>query len=186
MAQAHQKQSKKSLVGVFVARPRLMWAFLAGVAVLAALRLATELDWFIAGVLAWNAMCLTFALIVVRVIVANNTPRRHPGQGRHPGRGEGGDPRGGGGRPGWRASGRSGSSSPISASSTGWTRACGWRWRSAPWRCPGPSCQLVFAMHYAHEYYGPKAMTRSPEGHGLGFPGGGAARLLGLRPLRGG
>ena len=170
MTEAHRKRRRASLLAAFAARPRLVWALLVGLAVFAGLRLATTLDWFVAAILGWDACCVALLALATRFMSGANTPEAIRLKAATQDEGQA------------VALGLAVAAALASITAVGLelsvighqhglekglrvslalaTVALSWAF-----------VQFVFALHYAHEYYGPAALARSPEGHGLAFPG---------------
>lgn len=159
------------LVTAFTTRPRLLWALVTGVPALLALGLGTDLGWFTSGVIAWDVYCLTVLVLVVRFMAGANDPEQIRAKAATQDQGQavilglvviaalasiaavGVELAALGHQHGLEKDLRVGLALA--------TVALSWAF-----------VQFVFALHYAHEYYGPDALDRDAAGCGLAFPGG--------------
>jgi uncharacterized membrane protein len=167
---ARQQTSRMPLVSAFAARPRLLIALAIGLAVFLALLLIRDMASATRALLGWDAACLVFLLSILPLMratdvaaIRSNAATQDEGQ--------------------WVilalaivAAAASilavGLELSVARNSDGWVKALRIGLAFATVALSWTFVQFVFALHYAHEYYGPKATAQSSKGGGLAFPGG--------------
>ena len=160
-----------AMIGAFLARPRLLISFAVGLAVWGACALFTQLEWSTSAIFGWDACAAVFIAVMIAFMAGKSPAQiREQAAGQDEGQGV--------------ILGLVILAAAFSVAAVGvelstargghglekaWRVAVAFGTVAASWFM----VHLIFALHYAHEYYAPKAPPTG-EGHagGLLFPGG--------------
>lgn len=158
------------ILSALMARPRLVWAFLLGLAAFPLLKWGLGLDCVPAGLLAWDAVCLSFMLLIGQLILRCSSPEAIRATASTQDEGQGVILA-------IAIAAGLASITAVGVELAGLKHQIGlekWLWVALAFGTAALSwgfVQILFALHYAHEYYGPQATARCPDGYGLEFKG---------------
>ena len=158
------------LLRAFIARPGLLVAIGVGAAAFAVLQLATSLSWPVALTLACDAFYLVFFAQAAPILAGAQDPRSIRVKAADQDQGQA------------VILGLAIVAAIVSIAAViaemslareahGWMKAERVALPIATVACSWAFVQLVFALNYAHEYYGPTATKKNAAGGGLKFPG---------------
>jgi uncharacterized membrane protein len=158
------------ILGAFIARPRLLIPIGLGIAAYAALRLASPIGWITAAVIAWDVVCVGFIALIMPILMGARDPKSIRANAEDQDQGQG------------VILGLAiiaGAASIVAVAAElsvaknvhGLEKAARVLLPFVTVACSWAFVQLVFALHYAHEYYGPTATKKNAAGGGLRFPG---------------
>jgi uncharacterized membrane protein len=171
MAKTPTARRPMPIVGAFIARPKLIYAFVIGFVAMGAVKLLSSLGWTTSAIIGWDVMCLSFFVLAWSILAGSQDPKTIRAKAAT------------------QDQGQvvilvlaiiAGAATivavafelSIAKDAHGWAKALRALLAFGTVACSWTFVQLVFAFHYAHEYYGPTATKRNAAGCGLDFPGG--------------
>jgi uncharacterized membrane protein len=168
MAKAPAPPRALPIVGAFAARPRLVSALALGLAVFVGLSSIRDVAWTTSAILAWDVVCIGFLAMVFPIMTGKDSgsirakaATQDQGQGVI-----------------LALAVVAGAASiaavaaelSLAREAAGLEKALRIALAFGTVACSWSFVQFIFALHYAHEYYGPEATRKNAKGCGLRFP----------------